>query len=116
MTLRRLPRAYAPLALLTTFGMLPAMLIDGDHIRPSAAGLAFVIFFLVLLARGSVVAWVLILVWNVFLVLSVTASSGTWLAGAPLLLINAMLCLALLLTPSMRDHVRLRRGRAIAVH
>jgi hypothetical protein len=82
---RRVPRTYAPLALLTMFGMLPAMLIDGNSIRPSAAGLAFVALLLVGLARGSMVAWGLILAWNAFLAFSVVASSGTWLPGTPVL-------------------------------
>jgi hypothetical protein len=115
MRAHRLPRTYVPLAILTMFGTLPAMLIDGDSIRPSAAGLAFVALLLVGVARGSTLAWTLLLIWNAFLALSVAATvGGSWLTGAPLLLLNAVLCLGLLLAPSMRAHLGVRRGHAAA--
>jgi hypothetical protein len=115
MPTRRLPRIFFPLAILTIFGTLPAMLIDGDSIRPSAAGLVVIALLLVGVARGSTVAWTLLVIWNAFVVLAVAAAfGGSWLAGAPLLLVNAILCLALLLAPSMRAHLGARRGLATA--
>jgi hypothetical protein len=117
MRAHRLPRTYVPLAILTMFGTLPAMLIDGDNIRPSAAGLAFVALLLVGVARGSTVAWALLLIWNAFLAFSIAATvGGSWLPGAPLLLLNAVLCLGLLLAPSMRAHLGVRREHAAAPH
>jgi hypothetical protein len=111
---RPLPRTYIAFALLTLFGMLPAMLVDHNSIHPSAAGLAFIVLLLIGVARGHVSAWALLLVWNVFLVLTVVAvSSGTWLPGTPLILLNGILGLALQLAPSMRTHVGLRRERAL---
>jgi hypothetical protein len=114
MSTRRLPRTYIAFALLTLFGILPAMLVDHDSIHPSAAGLAFIALLLIGVARGHALAWALLLVWNVLLVLTVVAvSSGTWLPGTPLVLLNGMLGLALQLAPSMRTHVGLRRERVV---
>jgi hypothetical protein len=110
---RRLPRTYIAFALLTLFGMLPPMLIDHNSIHPSAPGLAFIALLLVGIARGHALAWALLLIWNGFLVLTVVGvSGGTWLPGTPLVLLNGLLGLALLLAPSMRARVGLRRGRA----
>jgi hypothetical protein len=107
------PRTYIPFALLTLFGMLPAMLIDHSGIHPSAAGLALIAMLLFGVARGHVLPWALLLIWNLFLVLTVVAlSGGSWLPGTPLVLLNGVLGLALGLTPSMRIHVGLPRGRA----
>ena len=113
MPARRLPRTYIAFALLTLFGMLPPMLIDHNSIHPSAPGLAFIALLLVAIARGHALAWSLLLIWNAFLVLTfVGASGGTWLPGTPLVLLNGLLGLALLLAPSMRTLVGLRRDRA----
>jgi hypothetical protein len=105
------PTHLFPLAILTLFGSLPAMLIDGESIRPSAAGLAVIALLLVGVARGSMLAWTLLVIWNAFVVLAVAAAfGGSWLAGAPLLLlVNAIVCLALLLAPSMRAHLGAQR-------
>ena len=87
------------------------MLIQGDKIRPSAGGLLIVALLLVGLARGSLTAWALLLLWNVFVGLSVAvASSGAWLLpSAPLLLLVAVGSAGLLLSPSMRELVGFRR-------
>jgi hypothetical protein len=114
MSTRPLPRAYIAFALLTLFGMLPAMLVDHNAVRPSAAGLAFIVFLLVAVARGHFLAWVLLLIWNALIVLAVLASSGgTWLPGTPLVLLSGILCLALQLAPSVRARVGLRRERTV---
>jgi hypothetical protein len=96
------------------FGPLASMMAAGDTIRPSAAGLAFVALLLLGLARGSHVAWLILLVWNAFAVLSVIgAGGGTLLLGAAFLLLNGVLSLALLLSPSMRGHLRTQRARSV---
>ncbi len=113
MPARRLPRTYIAFAFLTLFGMLPPTLIDHNSIHPSAPGLAFIALLLVAIARGHALAWSLLLIWNAFLILTfVGASGGTWLPGTPLVLLNGLLGLALLLAPSMRTLVGLRRDRA----
>jgi hypothetical protein len=120
---RRLPRTYMAFAFLTLFGVVPAMLIDHDTIRPSAAGLAVMALLLLAVARGHLFAWALLLLWNGFFVLSVVAvalsdvagsGGGTASPGDPLLVLNFGLCLALQLTPSMRAQVGLQRKRTPA--
>jgi hypothetical protein len=114
MPARRLPRTYFAFALLTLFGLLPAILVDHDSIHPSAPGLAFIALLLIAVARGHVFGWALLLIWNAFLVLAVVAAAGgTWLPGTPLVLLNGILCLALQVAPSMRAHVGLRRERTV---
>lgn len=112
--LRRAPRVYLPFALLTMFGPLLGMLLQGEPIHPKPAGLAFVALLLWALARGSVLSWGLLLLWNVFVVFSIAAiaagSGGDLLLpSAPLLLLLAVGSAGMLLTPSMRAHVGLRR-------
>ena len=108
---RRLPRSYLAFVLVSVFGPLLVMLIQGDRIRPSIGGLAIVALLLVGLARGSLIAWALLLLWNVFLAFSVAATSGgDWLLpSAPLLLLVAAVSAPLLLPSSMVEHVGLRR-------
>jgi hypothetical protein len=110
-------------AFLTLFGVVPAMLIDHDSIRPSAAGLAVIALLLLAVARGHLFAWALLLLWNGFFVLSVVAvalsdaagsGGGPASPGDPLLVLNFGLCLALQLTPSMRAQVGLQRKRTPA--
>jgi hypothetical protein len=117
---RRLPRTYIAFAFLTLFGVLPAMLVDHNSIRPSAAGVAVIALLLLAVARGHAFAWVLLLLLNGFFVLSIVAvalshvagpGAGTLAPGAPLLLLNFALCLALQLTPSVRAHVGLQLKR-----
>jgi hypothetical protein len=110
-SVRRAPPVYVPFALLTMFGPLVIMLVQGDPIRPKVAGLAFVVFLLWALARGSVLSWGLLLLWNVFVVFSIAAVSGgeLLLPSAPLLLLLALGSAVMLLMPSMRAHVGLRR-------
>ena len=105
--LRQLPRAYVPFALLTVFGPLLVMLVQGDQIRPSAGGLAFLALLLLGLARRSRLAWGLLLAWNGFLVLAVAAALGGSgvLLSAPLLLLVGLGSIGLLLSPSMRQHL-----------
>jgi hypothetical protein len=119
----RLPRTYFAFAFLTLFGVLPAMLVDHDSIRPSTAGLVFIALLLLAVARGHLFAWSLLLLWNGFFVLSVVAvalsdaagsGGGAASPGDPLLLLNFAVCLALQLAPSMRTHVGLNRKRAPA--
>jgi hypothetical protein len=112
MALHRLPRTYVAFAVVTLFGLLPAMLVDHNSIHPSAPGLAFIAFLLVAVARGHAFGWALLLIWNIFLVLTVVAATGgTWAPGTPLILLDGTLGLALQLAPSMRAHVGLRRKR-----
>jgi hypothetical protein len=109
---RRLPRTFIAFAVVTLFGMLPAMLVNHDGIDPSAPGLAFIALLLIAIARGHAFAWALLLIWNVFLLLTVVAvTGGTWAPGTPLILANGILGLMLQLAPSMRAHMGLRRER-----
>lgn len=88
------------------FGPLLGMVVAGDTVDPSAPGLAFVALLLLGLARGSRTAWLLLFLWNAFVVLSVAGvSGGTVLLGGVFLLLNAAVSVALLLSPSMRSHV-----------
>jgi hypothetical protein len=102
--------AFVPV---TVFGPPLVVLIDGDRIRPSLGGLAIVALLLLALPRGSLIAWLLLLLWNLFIALSVAvASGGEWLLpGAALSLLVAAVSSALLLTPSMLEHVGLRDER-----
>jgi hypothetical protein len=99
-----------PFALLTMVGPLLIMLLQGDPIQARPAGLAFVVFLLWALARGSAVSWVLFLLWNLFLAFSTAAVSrgNLLLPSAPLLLLLALGSAVMLLTPSMLAHVGLR--------
>lgn len=94
------------------FGPLLVMLLQGDAIHPKAAGLAFVVFLLFALARGSVLSWGLLLLWNLFVVFSIAAASGGHLLfpRAPLLLLTAVSSALMLLAPSMREHIGIRRS------
>jgi hypothetical protein len=97
------------------FGPLLGMVVAGDSVDPSAPGLAFVALLLLGLARGSGTAWVLLFLWNAFVVLSVAgASGGTILLSGVFLLLNAAVSVALLLSPSMRSHVGTGRRRSAA--
>ncbi len=118
--LHQLPRTYAPFALLTAFGLPLITLVQGEAIHPSAPGLAFVALLLVGLARRSVLAWTLLLLWNLFFALAVGLVFGGGSGGGQLLLPSAPLFLllglssaALLLSPSMREHVGIRRARRL---
>ena len=115
MPVRRLPRTYFPFALLTMFGPLLGMVVAGDSIHPSVPGLAFVALLLLGLARGSGTAWLLLFLWNVFVVVSVVGvSGGTLLLSGVLLLLNTVLSVVLLLSPSLRAHLGLSHGRRAA--
>jgi len=70
MPARRLPRTYFALAVVTMSGILPAMLVDHDSIHQSAPGLVLIALLLIAVARGHVVGWALLLIWNAFLVLT----------------------------------------------
>ena len=113
-SLRQLPRTYVPFALLTMFGPLLIMLVQGDALHPSAPGLAFVALLLLALARRSLLAWILLLAWSLFLAFTVVgvsggAGGGGWLfPSAPLFLLLGLISAGLLLSPSMRHHVALR--------
>lgn len=119
--LRQLPRTYVPFALLTMFGPLLVMLVQGEAIHPSVPGLAFVALLLVGLARRSVLAWGLLLIWNLFVTLAVALVSGGGSSGggegllpsAPLLLLLGLISVGMLLSPSMRAHVGIRRPRTV---
>ncbi len=100
------PRAYLPIALLTLFGPLPVMLLAGDQIHPSAGGLALLVILLVGLARGSRLAWTLLLLWHAVLVLAVGAMlAWPWPANGILALAMSAASVGLLLSSSMRRHV-----------
>ena len=106
--MREVPyRTFVPLALLIMFGPLVVMLIDGDPIHPSVSGLAILALLLVGVSRGSAVAWTLLLVWSGFVFLVVLIAIGwPWSFGAVLLLAQSLACALLLLSPSLRRHVR----------
>jgi hypothetical protein len=107
-----------PFAVLAMFGTLPIMLLQHNPIHAKPAGLGFVAILLVALARRSIVSWSLLLLWNVFLMFAAVAALGSarMTVGAPLLLLLGLSCAALQLTPSMREHVGLFRGRASGRH
>ena len=114
MSFNQLPRTYLPFALLTMIGPAIVMLIQGDALHPSAPGLVFVALLLLGLARRSRVAWSLLLAWNAFLALAVAAiSGGTWLLpSGPLFVLIALTSVGLLVSPSMLQHVGIRRRRS----
>ncbi|MHB8490827.1 MAG: hypothetical protein ACYDA6_01250 [Solirubrobacteraceae bacterium] len=120
--LRRLPPMYGPFALLTMCGPLLVMLVQGDGIHPSVRGLAFVALLLVALARRSVLAWGLLLIWNLFVTLAVAGAGiggssgrgGLLLPNALLLFLLGLVSMVMLLSPSMREHVGIRRSRTVA--
>ena len=104
------PHTYLPFVLLTVAAPPLIMLVHGDRIHPSAPGLAFVALLLLGLARGSVVSWTLLLLWNLFLSFAIAAATGAgMLWSAPLLLLVALASAALLLSSSMRRHVGVSR-------
>ena len=101
---------YWPFALLTMFGPLPIMLLQHNPIHAKPAGLALVALVLFALARRSRTWWALLLLWNVFLVLSVALAVGNpegMTVGAPRLALLGLSCAVLQLRPSMRHHVGL---------
>ena len=107
--LRRAPRTYVLFVLLAMFGPLLLMLLQGDAIHPSAAGLAFVALLLVGLGRGSSLAWALLLAGSLLYALAVAATLpggpiGGWLSA----LLLCLVCAGLLLSSSMRRHVGIR--------
>jgi hypothetical protein len=115
MPVRELPRTYFPFALLTMFGPLLGMVAAGDSVHPSVAGLAFVALLLWGLARASGIAWLLLLLWNAFVVVSVVGVSGSTVSlGGVLLLLTAVPSVLLLLSPSMRAHLGVWQGRRAA--
>lgn len=104
---------YVPLAALTMFGPLPVMLLQHDPVHAKPAGLVFVAILLTALARRSVISYMLLLLWNVFLGLSGSLALGPGMTvGAPLLALLGLSCAAMQLSPSMRDHVGLTRRQA----
>jgi hypothetical protein len=109
---------YVPFAVLTMFGPLPIMLLQHDPIHVKPAGLAFVAIVLVALARRSAISWTLLLLWNVFLLFAPLPALGSagMTVGAPLMSLLGLICAAMQLTPSMRDHVGLSRGRTSGRH
>ena len=107
------PRTYLPFVLLTVAAPPLIMLVHGDRIHPSAPGLAFVALLLLGLARGSVVSWTLLLLWNLLMLLAIAAATGAGMQwSAPVLLMVALASVALLLSSSMRRHVGVSRGPA----
>ncbi len=74
------------------------MLVQREAIHPSAPGLAFVALLLVGLARLSVLAWTLLLVWNHFATLAFGlvsgggSGSGEWLLPSALLSLSSAAC------------------------
>jgi hypothetical protein len=83
-------------------------------LHPSAPGLVFVALLLLGLARRSLVAWSLLLAWNAFMAVAVAAiSGGTWLLpSGPLFVLIALTSVGLLASPSMLQHVGIRRQRS----
>ena len=106
----RLPRVYLPFVLITVGGPLIVMLIQGDRFQPRPAALVILAVMLVGLARGSMLAWGLFALWNLFMTLAIGVSAGGgMLVSGWLLLGFSAAGLALLFSPSMRAHVGLRR-------
>jgi hypothetical protein len=100
------------------FGPLPIMLVQHNPIHAKPAGLAFVAILLVALARGSITAWSLLLLWNVFLTIAAAPMLGSpgMTVGAPLLSLLGLTCTAMQLMPSMRRLVGIGRSRSAGHH
>lgn len=111
---RALPRTYYAFALVLLAGFPGAMLAQGQRIEHFWRGLVIVLFLLWRLERRGRIVWTLMVVWNAFLVLAVlgTGDPGSWTTGAPLLLACALASVALLLSPSMRAYVGVRRPQS----
>jgi hypothetical protein len=86
-------------------GSLAIMLLQHD--QPRAKPAVFTAILLVALARRSRISWTILLLWNLFAGFAAAgALTGSgWTVGAPLLAVLGLGCAALLLTPSMRNHV-----------
>ena len=110
MSKRQLPGTYYAFTVITVAGFPVAMLANGQRVEHFWRGLAIVVFFLWRVERRGRVIWTLMVVWNAFVALAIigTGDPGSWTSGAPLLLACAFMSIALLLSPSMRDHVGLR--------
>jgi hypothetical protein len=107
MRLRELPATYLAFAVLTVLGPLGIMLSQGQAVRPSAGGLAILALLLWGLARHARIAWALLLGWDAFMLLAAGATLGGtgMLLSAPLLFTVMLVCVGLLLSPSMLRHV-----------
>jgi hypothetical protein len=114
--LHRIPRSYWAFVVLSVVVPPLTMVVTGQKLEPKLGGLAIVGLILWALARGSLFAWGLSLLWNLFLLLSIAAigASGLELSGV-LLLLTAAASVGVLLSPSMRGHVGLRRRRHAAL-
>jgi hypothetical protein len=108
--LDRLPRAYYAFLVVSICG--PLLLIANGGGSVNRPGLAFFALLLFGLGRRWRTAWALLVVLNAFpfiAVLALTVSGGRLIPSALLLIVYGVLSLALLFSPSMLDHVRLRR-------
>ncbi len=112
MRVHRLPVSYWAFVLLSVVAPPVIMVASGGKVQPKAAALLFVALVLWGLARGSVLAWGLSLLWSGFLALAIGAvgAGGLELSGVLFLLTSAG-SVAALLSPSMRGLVGLRRPR-----
>jgi hypothetical protein len=107
--LDRLPRTYYAFLAVSICGPILLIVNGGGAINRS--GLAFFAFLLFGLGRRWRPAWALLVVSNavpLLAVLGLAAGSGL-LLNAALLIVYGVSSLALLFSPSMLDHVRLRR-------
>ncbi len=108
--LDRLPRTYYAFLVVSVCG--PILLVANGGGTVNRSGLAFFALLLFGLGRRWRPAWALLVVSNAFpfiAVLGLTVSGGRLLPSALLLILYGVLSLALLFSPSMLDHVRLRR-------
>jgi hypothetical protein len=95
-------------------GPLLIMLMQGDAIHPKSAALVLEALLLLALARRSVAAWSLLVLWSAFYSVVALPLLGS-LTNPPLLSVWAISCLVLLLTPSMCKHVGLRNDEVTGV-
>jgi hypothetical protein len=109
--LDRLPRTYYALLGVSICG--PILLIASGGGPINRPGLAFFGFLLFGLGRRWRPAWVLLVVSNTVPLLAVLglAAGGGLVLNAALLILYGVASLALLFSPSMLDHVRLRSRR-----
>ena len=76
MRLASLPRTYLAFVLVMLAGLPVMLMIQGERIHASAPALALVALLLYALGRGSMLAWALFLLWNLFTGSAVALSTG----------------------------------------
>jgi hypothetical protein len=105
---RQLPRTYYAFVLISACG--PLLLLAGGGTL-NRAGLAVYVFLVLGVGRGWRPAWALLLFSSSLSLAAVVAlgAGGALVANAVLLAVYGACSVALLLSPSMLVHVRLRR-------